>query len=376
MPEILKQTALRDWHIEHGGRLVPFAGWEMPVQYSSGPTLEHNTTRQVAGIFDIDHMGQMEVRGPDAEVFVNQIVTYDIRKMKLYDAHYALFCYADGGCVDDLFVYKLPDEKTNGKKEYYFLAINASNREKDVNWVKQHAQDFQVEVKDISDETYMLAFQGPKAPEIMNRLTKADLNHTPRFSSVKDMIFEDVPVLIGRTGYTGEDGFELFFPIEHAEKVWNGILEAGKADGVLPIGLAARDSLRFEACMPLYGHEISATISPVEAGLGFAISFDKEFIGRDALLKQKLEKPERKLVGIEMVEKGVAREHYQVWKDGNEIGWVTSGMFSPTTKKYLGMAYVPRDLSSLDIEIDIIIREKPVKAKIVKKPFYIPAYRR
>lgn len=376
MPELLKSTALKAWHLEHGGRMVPFAGWEMPVQYPSGPTLEHNTTRQIAGIFDIDHMGQMEVRGPDAEKFVNLMVTYDIRKMKLFDAHYAIFCYADGGCVDDLFVYKLPDEKTNTEREYYFLAINASNREKDVNWVKDHAQDFRVEVKDISDETYMLAFQGPKALEILNRLTKADLNRTPRFSSIKEVIFDNVSVLLGRTGYTGEDGFELFFPIEYAEKVWNGIIKAGKDDGILPIGLAARDSLRFEACMPLYGHEISSTISPVEAGLSFAISFEKEFIGRDALLKQKLEKPEKKLVGFEMVEKGVAREHYAVWKDGKEIGWVTSGMFSPTTKKYLGLAYVPREFSSIDTEIDVIIREKPVKAKIVKKPFYIPAYRR
>lgn len=376
MSDLLKPTSLKAWHMAHGGRLVPFAGWEMPVQYPSGPTVEHNTTRQAAGIFDIDHMGQIEVRGRDAEELVNHMVTYDIRKMKLYEAHYAIFCYADGGCVDDLFVYKLPDDKSKEQKEYFFLAINASNREKDVTWVKRHSENYQVEIKDISDETYMLAFQGPKAPEIMNCLTKADLNQVPRFTSVIDVIFDNVPVLLGRTGYTGEDGFELFFPAEHAEKVWNGILEAGKPEGVLPIGLAARDSLRFEACMPLYGHEITSAISPVEAGLSFAISFDKEFIGRDALLKQKLEKAEKKLVGFEMVERGVAREHYPVWKDGKEIGWVTSGMFSPTTKKYLGMAYVPRELSALDTEIEIIIREKPVKAKIVKKPFYIPAYRR
>lgn len=376
MPELLKSTAIKSWHIQHGGRMVAFAGWEMPVQYTTGPTLEHNTTRQIAGLFDIDHMGQMEIRGPDAEEFVNQMITYDVRRMKLFDAHYTLLCYADGGCVDDLFVYKLPDEKSKKEQHYYFLAINASNREKDVAWVKSHSLGHRVEINDISDETYMLAFQGPKAPEIMNRLTHINIEKVPRFTSAIDTIFGDIPVLLGRTGYTGEDGFELFFPAKHALKVWEGILEAGKADGIIPVGLAARDSLRFEACMPLYGHELSSDISPVEAGFSFAISFEKDFIGREALLKQKLEKTKRTLIGFEMVEKGVAREHYPVLKDGREIGWVTSGMFSPTTKKYLGMAYVFREFSTVDTEIEVVIREKPVKAKIVKKPFYTPAYKR
>jgi aminomethyltransferase len=183
-------------------------------------------------------------------------------------------------------------------------------------------------------------------------------------------------MLLGRTGYTGEDGFELFFPAEKALKVWEGLLKAGEADGVKPIGLAARDSLRFEACMPLYGHEITADLSPVQAGLSFAISFEKEFIGREALLKQKLEKPDPVLVGFEMVERGVAREHYHLTQNGVEVGWATSGMFSPTTNRYLGMAYVPRPLSARDTEIEVVIREKPLKAKIVKRPFYVPAYRR
>jgi aminomethyltransferase len=231
-------------------------------------------------------------------------------------------------------------------------------------------------VKDISDETYMLAFQGPKAPEIMNRLTQADLTQVARFTAVQDVVFDNVPLLLGRTGYTGEDGFELFFPAEKALKVWEGLLKAGEADGVKPIGLAARDSLRFEACMPLYGHEITADLSPVQAGLSFAISFEKEFIGREALLKQKLEKPDPVLVGFEMVERGVAREHYHLTQNGVEVGWATSGMFSPTTNRYLGMAYVPRPLSARDTEIEVVIREKPLKAKIVKRPFYVPAYRR
>ena len=376
MAENLKRTQLNKWHVEHGGRMVPFAGYEMPVQYPTGPIQEHEVTRTVAGLFDIDHMGQMEVRGPDAEEFVNHLVTYDVAQMKVLDAHYALFCYADGGCVDDLFVYKLPDFQAKDGRPYFFLAINASNRDKDVAWVKNHTLGFDVEVKDISEETYMLAFQGPKAPEIMNRLTKIDLGQVARFTAAQDTILGNVPILIGRTGYTGEDGFELFFPADEAVNVWEAILRTGEADGVKPIGLAARDSLRFEACMPLYGHEINAQITPVEAGLNFAVSYYKEFIGREALLKQKLEKPGRVQVGFEMVEKGVAREHYPVLYNEQEVGFVSSGMFSPTTRKYLGMAYVPRDISARDTEIEIGIRGKSVKAKIVKKPFYVPAYRR
>jgi aminomethyltransferase len=376
MSEELKRTNLGNWHATHGGRMVPFAGWEMPVQYPTGPLQEHHITRQVAGLFDIDHMGQMEVRGPDAEAYLNKLVTYDTTLMKLYDAHYAIFCYPDGTCVDDLFIYKLPDPNTKGKSFYFFLAINASNRLKDVAWAQAHTRGYDVQVTDISDETYMLAFQGPQAIEIMNRLTKIDLSKAPRFTAAQDTILGDVPVLFGRTGYTGEDGFELFFPAKDAVQVWDAILTAGEPEGVKPIGLAARDSLRFEACMPLYGHEISDHITPVEAGLNFAITFEKQFIGRDALLKQKLEKPARVLVGFEMVERGVAREHYPVFKDGKEIGFVTSGMYSPTTDKYLGMALIPREFSARDTEIEIMIRNKPVKAKIVKKPFYIPAYRR
>jgi aminomethyltransferase len=370
-----KRTELYRWHVDHGGRMVPFAGWEMPVQYSSGPVKEHQITREAAGLFDIDHMGQIAVCGPEAEAFVNWIVTYDVTKMKLFDAHYALFCYADGGTIDDLFVYRLPDPEIDNR-HYFFLAINAANREKDVAWVSAHASSFEVSVKDISDVTYMIAFQGPLAPEIMNHLTSVDLTQMERFSAIQAQILGDVPILLSRTGYTGEDGFELFFPAEHALRVWEAILEEGKEEGIAPIGLAARDSLRFEPCMPLYGHELSPTISPVEARLTFAVSFDKNFIGRDALLKQKLEKPNRVLVGFELVDRGLAREGYPVFHDGQEIGVVTTGMYSPTTSRYLGMALVPREFSRIGTEIEIQIRKKLVKVKIAKRPFYIPAYRR
>ena len=370
----MAKTNLYERHVQLGGRIVDFAGWELPVQYPTGPIEEHNAVREKVGLFDIDHMGQIEVRGPQAEAFVNWLVTYDISRMQLNDAHYAMFCYADGSVIDDLFVYKLSDPHMPSGV-YYFLAINASNRDKDVAWVQAHAKAFDVQVKDISDETYMLAFQGPKAPEIMNRLTHVDLQQVARFTATQDVILEDVLVLLGRTGYTGEDGFELFFPADQALKVWEGILEAGKDDGVLPIGLAARDSLRFEPCMPLYGHELSSHLTPVAARLMFAVSLEKGFIGRDALLKEKLEGSAHKLVGFEMVERGVAREHYAVTRDGVEVGWVTSGMFSPTTQRYLGMAYVTPEMSKLGSEFDIVIRGKGVKAKVVKRPFYTPAYR-
>lgn len=371
MAKDLLRTNLYAWHVANGGRMVPFAGWEMPVQYPTGPVEEHLRTRSVAGLFDIDHMGQMEVRGPQAEAFVNYLVTYNVSQMALWDAHYALMCYQDGGVVDDVFVYKLPDE--NGVP-YFFIAINASNRLKDVQWATAQAAGYDVTVTDISDATYMLAFQGPLAPAILDRLTQADLTRTPRFTALRDTIF-GVPVLLGRTGYTGEDGFEIYFPAEHALTVWEGILAEGKAEGVLPIGLAARDSLRFEPCMPLYGHELSPKITPVEARLTFAVSFDKPFLGRDVLLKQRLEKPARVSVGIELVEPGVIRETYPVFSGEREIGVVTSGMYSPTTKRYLGMALVENEFSAAGTEIAVIIRGKPKKAKVVKRPFYTPAYR-
>jgi len=376
MTDALKRTNLYQWHVDHGARMVPFAGWEMPVQYPTGPIEEHHTTRRAAGLFDIDHMAQIDVRGPDAESFVNWLVTYDVRAMETFDAHYALMCYADGGVVDDLFVYKLPDRSDEVGRPYFFLAVNASNREKDVSWALAHAGGFDVEVRDLSDETYMLAFQGPQAPAILNRLAHVNLDEVPRFSAVTDTMFEDVPVLLGRTGYTGEDGFELFFPAEYALKVWEGILDAGEAEGVKPIGLAARDSLRFEPCMPLYGHELSADITPIEARLSFALSLDKDFIGRDALLKQKLEGPDYVLVGFEMVDKGVPRHGYQVAHDGLDVGYVATGMFSPTTERYLGMAYVPHEISAQGTQIEIVIRDKPKRARVVRRPFYVPAYRR
>ncbi len=301
----MPKTRLYDRHIALKGRMVEFAGWELPVQYPTGPIVEHTTVRTKAGLFDIDHMGQLVVTGPDAVAYLNYVVTYDVSKMVMHEAHYGLACYADGGVVDDLFVYRLPDR--------YFVAINASNTAKDATWFQAHTHGFDVTVRNVSEETYMLALQGPLAEKILQPVSDVDLSKM-KFHTAYDGKLTGVPTLITRGGYTGEDGFELFFPADKATQIWDAIMAEGQPQGLLPIGLAARDSLRFEACMPLYGQEIGPDISPISAGLGFGVSLDKpNFIGREALLKEKLEGPDYKVVGFEMVDKGVPRHTYEVF---------------------------------------------------------------
>jgi aminomethyltransferase len=364
---LLKRTPLYDTHVGLGARMVPFAGFEMPVQYIS-PIEEHTTVRQSAGLFDIDHMGQIIVEGPDALDFLMYMVTSDPSSLGEWESHYSLLCYADGGTVDDIFIYRLP--------EHYFVVVNASNLEKDYKWLMAHTAGFEVTLRNVSDETYMLAFQGPKAQEVLQRITDIGLGDIVFHGAARGEV-AGVPTLIGNTGYTGEFGYELFFPATEAVKVWNAILEAGGPEGVKPIGLAARDSLRFEPCLPLYGHELSADISPLEAGLGFAVKTNKgDFVGRDALLKQRLEGPARKLVCLQMEDKGVPRENYQVMKDGAPIGFVTAGMMAPTVECYAAMALVPKALAVVGDEVEVMIHGKAKKAKIVPRPFYVPAYRR
>lgn len=370
MSETLKRTELYQWHVDHGGRMVPFAGWEMPVQYPTGPIEEHRTTRQAAGLFDIDHMGQIVVTGPDAEPFLNKMVTWDIGLMATNEAHYALMCNENGGVVDDVFVYKLPAR--------WFVVVNASNLAKDYRWLVDHSQGYKVMIQDVSPETYMLALQGPEAIAILQELIPTDMAEVARFTAVEDDI-EEIPTLVGRTGYTGEDGVELFFPAIHAVTMWESILRTGQAIGVdiKPIGLAARDSLRFEAGMPLYGHEISETITPLEAGLGWACKFEHEFIGREALLAQKEQGLSRKMVAFELAEKGVPRQDYPVTApDGAEIGRVVSGLYAPTVDKYCGHALVSAGYAAPGTDICISIRDRLKPARVVKRPFYVPAYRR
>ncbi|MEA3334480.1 MAG: glycine cleavage system aminomethyltransferase GcvT [Chloroflexota bacterium] len=370
MVKALKRTALYDEHLELHGRMVPFSGWELPVQYDGiGPIKEHEAVRTNAGLFDIDHMGQFEVRGTDVLPFLQFVQVADLRSLQDSDARYSLLCYADGGVVDDIFIYRFESDR-------WWIVVNATNRRKDLAWLEAHASGFDVQIEDISDRVYMLALQGPKAQEILQRLVDTDLDELAFHTSISAQV-AGIPTVIGATGYTGEYGYELFFPESSAVFLWRTLLEAGKADGLLPCGLAARDSLRFEPCLALYGHEIDQDIDPVGARLGWAISFDKGgFIGRDALLKLKLEGPPKKLVGFEMVDRAVPRAGYQVAVDGTVVGQVTTGMKSPTTGRFVGLAYVPAESSRLNTEIDIIVRDKPKRAVVVRRPFYLAAYRR
>jgi aminomethyltransferase len=360
------RTPLFDTHVALGGRMVEFAGYELPVQYPTGPLAEHNAVRNAAGLFDIDHMGQLELSGPDADLFLQLVQVYDIDQMAINDAHYSLLLYADGTVVDDIFLYKLPGS--------WLIVVNASNRHKDFEWLQAQALDFDITLIDRSDDLCMLALQGPKAETILERLADQELGNVAARTAI-ELEIDGYPVIAGRTGYTGEDGFELYLPTTQAVSFWNHLLAAGQDDGLLPCGLAARDSLRFEACMPLYGHELSAGINALEARMGWTVSWHKEFVGRSALLKVKLEKPARLLVGFEMVDKAVAREHYDVAVDGQIVGHVTSGMKSPTLDRFLGMAFVPEAYSAVGSEFDILVRGQPKKARVVKRPFYKPRYK-
>ncbi|MFN8458625.1 MAG: glycine cleavage system aminomethyltransferase GcvT [Anaerolineae bacterium] len=370
MSEELKRTNLYQWHVEHGGRMVPFAGWEMPVQYPTGPIEEHHTTRRSAGLFDIDHMGQITVTGPEAEAYLNRLVSWDISLLAENQAHYALMCYENGGIVDDVFVYKLAGR--------WFVVVNASNLAKDYEWMQQHSQGYDVTLTNVSLHTYMLALQGSRAIELLQKLITADMSTVARFNAVETDL-AGVSAIIGRTGYTGEDGVELFFPAEAALDVWETILNTGAAAGIeiKPIGLAARDSLRFEPGFALYGHEISAEVTPLEAGLGWACKFDSAFIGRDVLLHQKEKGVAKKLVGFELTEKGVPRQDYPVANaEGQTIGTVVTGLYAPTVDKYCGHAYVPPEYAAVGTPLKIVIRDKPKEAVVVKRPFYTPAYRK
>lgn len=364
----LNRTPLYDRHVAMGGRMVPFAGYELPVQYPTGPLAEHHAVRTAAGLFDIDHMGQLQVTGPDAEAFLQYVQPRDISEMEVWAAEYSFLCYADGTFVDDIFIYRLPDQ--------WFVVVNASNRQKDLFWLDTLAAGFEVDIVDVSDPTCMLALQGPKAQTIMQKLTSHNLGQVA-FHTAAQIQVAGIDTLIGATGYTGEYGYEIFFPEEQAVAMWESLLEAGAAEGLMACGLAARDSLRFEACLPLYGHEISAGVEPVGARLAWVCDWDKgSWIGREAVLRTKLEGAQHVLVGLELVDRGVPREHYPVAIDGQVVGWVTTGMKAPTLDAFLALAYVPAAHAKLGSEVDVVIRDQPKKAKVVKRPFYTPAYRR
>ncbi|NNJ13248.1 glycine cleavage system aminomethyltransferase GcvT [Chloroflexales bacterium ZM16-3] len=364
---MLKRTPLFEKHVAAGARMVEFGGWEMPVQYS-GIIDEHNAVRQSVGLFDISHMGRLMVRGPQAEEFLQHVVTCDVSAIPLGQSNYGLLCRPDGGIVDDIFIYHLPDE--------FLVVINASNREKDWQWLHDHTEGFDVEIVSRSDRWAMLAVQGPGAEALLIQAEESgagSLHDLPFHGVALSSIF-GYTALVARTGYTGEDGFELFFDAVHAEEIWDKLVGLGAK----PCGLGARDSLRFEPCLALYGHEINDDINPYEARLGWVVKLDKgDFVGREALVAIKAAGPSRRLTGFEMVGKGVARGDYPVHTlDGEPIGVVTTGMPAPSIGRPLGIAYVPTSLSAEGSEFDILIREKPVRARAIKMPFYKPRYKK
>jgi aminomethyltransferase len=359
----MKRTPLFPVYEQYGAKTIDFGGWELPVQFSSIKE-EHEAVRTRAGLFDVSHMGEIEVKGKDSLAFLQKVMTNDIAKLTNGRAQYTLMCYEHGGTVDDLLIYKKDED-------HYLLVVNAANTEKDVEWLKQHVFG-DVELINISVEMAQLALQGPLAEKVLQLLTDIDLSQMKFFEFKDNVNFQGVNALVSRTGYTGEDGFEIYCRSEEAIPLWHAILEAGKEEGVLPCGLGARDTLRFEATLPLYGQELSKDITPIEAGLGFAVKTNKEvdFIGKDVLKKQKEEGTLRKLVGIEMIDKGIPRHGYPIFSEEEEIGVVTTGTQSPTLKKNIGLALVKSEFASVDTEVKVDIRGKRLKAKVVATPFY------
>ena len=357
----MKNTALSQKHISLGAKMVPFAGYNMPVSYS-GLNDEHATVRNAVGVFDVSHMGEFILKGENALNLIQKVTSNDASVLTDGKAQYSCLPNETGGIVDDLLVYRI-DEKT------YMLVVNASNIDKDWNWIKQH-DTFGVEMHNISEKTSLLAIQGPNAVLTLQKLTAVNLSEIPYYSFTKGIFCGVENVVISNTGYTGAGGFEIYFDNEHAEKIWEAIFEAGKEFGIKPIGLGARDTLRLEMGFCLYGNDIDDTTSPIEAGLGWITKFTKDFTNRAAIEKQKTEGVSKKLVGFEMVDRGIPRHDYQIADaNGNIIGKVTSGTQSPTLNIALGMGYVNKEFAKSDSEIFIIIRDKAIKAKVCKIPF-------
>ena len=358
-----KKTKLYDAHKRYGGKIANYAGWALPIEFE-GLMAEHEAVRNAAGIFDVSHMGEVEVKGRDAEKYLQYLLTNDISDLKNNQIMYSFMCNPNGGIVEDLLVYKFDEN-------YFFLVINASNIEKDLAWMEDHIATYDVEIADVSDNYSEIAIQGPRAEEILQDLTTTDLSEIGPFYCKRDVEVNGVNTMISRTGYTGEDGFEIYLPNEDVEAIWDKLLEVGKGRGIKPAGLGARDTLRFEAGLPLYGNELSDHISPLEAGLGFFVKLNKDdFIGKEALQGQKNEGLKRKIIGFEMMERGIPRHGYKVMSGGKEIGFVTTGYYSPTLKRNIGNAMVDIGYSDLDTVLEIQIRKRVLKARVINKKFY------
>lgn len=360
----MKETAFAAIHEQLGAKMVDFAGWNMPVQYE-GLKVEHQTVRNGVGVFDVSHMGEFIVRGEHAFDLVQKVTSNDVSKLTDGKVQYSCLPNGKGGIVDDLLVYRV-DEKT------YMLVVNASNIEKDWNWISQNNDWSDIEMLNISERTSLLAVQGPKAVHALKGLTDdMDLENMKYYTFAKGTFAGIENVLVSATGYTGAGGFEVYFDREHSEHIWKAIFEAGAEYDIAPIGLGARDTLRLEMGFCLYGNEITDETSPLEAGLGWITKLDVDFIGADLMRREKEEGLKNRLVGFEMIDRGIPRHGYDITDaDGNKIGHVTSGTMSPSLDKAIGMGYVPFDKRQPDTEIYVAVRKKLLKAKIVKIPFY------
>lgn len=357
----LKRTPLYDLHVKYGGKIVPFAGYELPVQYGSGVVKEHNAVREKAGLFDVSHMGEIIVSGPDALKNINEILTNDFTGMVDGQARYSVMCNEKGGCVDDLIVYKYIDD-------VYFLVVNAANKDKDYQWMLDHKFG-DVQMKDISDEVAQIAIQGPAAQSIMEKLADASSIPEGYYHSVFNAEAAGIKCCISRTGYTGEDGFEIYLAADDAAKMWEALMEAGEEEGLIPCGLGARDTLRMEASMPLYGHEMDEEKNPIEAGLGFAVKRKKEsFIGKEFLPTK--EELKRKRVGLKVSGRGIIREEMEVFVDGKKIGMTTSGTHCPYIGQAIGMALLDIEYTEIGTEVIVSVRGREVPCEIIPMPFY------
>lgn len=355
-----KKTPLYAAHVEAGARMVPFAGYLMPLQYA-GIIPEHRAVRETAGLFDLSHMGELRVTGQDAIVAIDRLVTNDIRGLEVGQVRYTPMTYPTGGIVDDLLVYRFPD--------HLMLVVNAANIEKDFNWIREHLTG-DVDLADDSDSTALIAIQGPRAERILQILTDADLSEI-RYYHFTRTVVADIECIVSRTGYTGEDGFEVYGPAAGAAALWAALREAGAAQGLAPVGLGARDTLRLESAYMLYGNDIDAETSPLEAGLGWTVKFGNHpFTGRDVLDRQRSAGFARRLVQIEMMDRAIPRPHYEVWADGRQIGEITSGTFSPTFGRGVALAYVAAEYSRAGTDIEVQVRGERHPARVVKKPLY------
>ena len=364
MEENLIKTCLHDRHVKQGALMSPFGGFDMPIQYDNIPQ-EHNAVRQNVGVFDVSHMGEVRVTGPDAYNFINHIFVNDVTGAPDGQIFYGMMCYENGGTVDDLLVYKVNDQE-------YFLVINASNIAKDVEWINQNAVNYDVVIENQSDYYGEVAVQGPKAEETIERVLNLEVKEIP-FYNFKKFTVGDEEIIVSRTGYTGEDGFEIYGSHNYIQNVWDRLMEAG----VQPCGLGCRDTLRFEVGLPLYGDELSPEISPIEASLSMFVKLDKpEFIGKEALAKQKTEGVSRRIVGLELDGNAIPRHGYPVEVEGKQVGEITTGYRSISTGKSVAMAMIDKPYDKLGTKVDVRIRKKTFPATVIKKRFYDKSYKK